>query len=183
MDIFLIVLVVAAVVAYLVIKRKNPGILNKEQRDRRPAMMMTSVMDEINVYTGILDYSGDVNDIFIAGLAHHVKKKDVGYFTGLIGNEPDNPHDRKAMAIYHNQLGKIVGYVPAGILKEYRSWCERKNCKCVGYIFFDGEYLRGRVRAYLPSLSQEEIVEDALEYLEIVADHFGWPSEDVNLSI
>lgn len=183
MGIFLIIIVVAAIVAYFIIRRKDPGILDKTQKDHRPAMMMTTVMDEIDVHTGILDYSDEVNDVFIAGLAHHIRKKDVGYFTGLIGNEPDNPYDRKAMAIYHNQLDKIVGYVPASILKEYRSWCSRKNCKCVGYIFFDGESLRGRVRAYLPSLSQEEIVKDALEYLQIVADHFGWPTEDVNLSI
>ncbi len=173
------ILLVLAVAIDLVWKR----ISKRSKADLRPAMMMTSVMDEIDVQTGILDYSEEVNDIFIAGLAHHVRKKDVGYFTGVIGNEPDNPYDRKAMAVYHNQLGKIVGYVPAAILKEYRSWCGRRNCKCVGYIFFDGEYLRGRVRAYLPDLNQEEIVQDALKYLEEVAEHFGWPTEDVNLSI
>ena len=183
MGIFLIIVAALAIAAYIIIKRKDPGILDKGQTDRRPAMMMTSVMDEIDVHTGILDYSDEANDIFIAGLAHHVGKKDVGYFTGVIGNEPDNPYDRKAMAIHHNQLGKIVGYVPAAILKEYRSWCSRRNCKCVGYIFFDGSSLRGRVRAYLPSLEQEKVVEDALEYLQTVAEHFGWPTEDVNLSI
>lgn len=177
------ILLVAAIAGGYIWKRVSARPKDSQPADRRPAMMMTDVREEINVYTGILDYSDDINDIFIAGLAHHVKKKDVGYFTGVIGNEPDNPYDKKAMAIYCNQLGKIVGYVPSAILKEYRSWCKRRNCKCVGYIFFDGEYLRGRVRAYLPDLEPDEVIKDALEYLEIVADHFGWPTEDVNLSI
>lgn len=178
--IIILLIVIVGLLFYSRIADKLPASAPKE---RRPTMMMTSVMDEIDVCTGILDDSDEVNDVFIAGLAHHVKKTDVGYFTGLVGNESDNPYDRRAMAVYSNQLGKIVGYVPAAILEEYRDWCDRRNCKCVGYIFFDGEYLRGRVRAYLPDLEPDEIIKDAVEYLQQVADHFGWPSEDVNLSI
>lgn len=138
------------------------------------------VTDEPSVFTGILDRSPDVNNVYIAGLSHHCSKRDAGFFSGVIYNEKDNPYDKKAMAIWNHQTKKIIGYVPGAVLDEYRSWCKRKNCPCVGYIFYDSEHLRGRVRSYLPTADQAELIKDAQEYARQVCEHFGWPVPDIS---
>ena len=133
------------------------------------------VTEDIRPFTGILDHSGGVNDFYVAGLAHHCSRKDVGFFTGTVFNDKDNQYNRKAMAVYSNQKERIVGYVPEAILDNYRKWCGRKNCVCIGYIFHDGEALRGRIRAYLPDLDRELMMKDIAEYARQACEHFGWP--------
>ena len=132
------------------------------------------VTSDIKVFTGVLDRSPDINDVFVAGVQHHCTRKNVGFFTGLVYNQKDNPYDKKAMAIGCHQTSKIVGYVPSAILDSYRKWCDKSNCPCCGYIFFDGESLKGRIRAYLPSHDQAEILRDMQEYANLVCEHFGW---------
>ena len=134
------------------------------------------VREDIKIYTDILDRGlVNVNDFFLAGLAHHCSRKDVGFFTGTVFNDKDNQHNRKAMAVYSNQKERIVGYVPEAILDNYRKWCGRKNCVCIGYIFHDGDALRGRIRAYLPDLDRELMMKDIAEYARQACEHFGWP--------
>ena len=172
----IIVLVLAAVAAICVyMDKKNPS--KSAASGRFPA----TPSEDVSIFTEILDR--ETNNIFIAGLEHHCAKKDVGFFTGKIFNESTNAYDRKAMAIGSNQAGRIIGYVPAAILSEYRGWCNRKECRCVGFIFFDGEHLRGRVRAYLPDTEPEKIVQDAQEYISLAADHFGWDITDSEILI
>ena len=120
---------------------------------------------------------------YVAGLEHHCTKKDIGYFTGRIFNEADNAYDKKAMAIGSNQAGKIIGYVPAAVLAEYRKWCKRQDCRCVGYIFFDGEHLRGRVRVYLPDTDPEKLIQDVEAYIKLAAEHFGWNVDGAQIEI
>lgn len=149
------------------------GILSKifGKQEKAP-----EVTDDINVATFILDRGHvDVNDFYVSGLAHHCSKKDVGFFTGTVFNEKDNAYNSKAMAVGNAQTKKIVGYVPEAILDNYRKWCGRKNCTCIGYIFFDGDALRGRVRAYLPDLDQDDVMKDIADYAKQVCEHFGWP--------
>lgn len=145
----------------------------KESEPKKPI-----VTEEPSVFTGILDRA--VNDLYIAGLAHHCSKKDIGFFSGVIFNEKDNPYDKKAMAIGNHANKKIVGYVPSAILSEYRNWCGREKCPCVGFIFFDGEKLRGRVRAYHPKEEMSKAAEDAQEYAKRVCEHFGWVTPNLS---
>lgn len=161
-----IIIIILALVAFLFfLFKKSPA---KEEPGRFPA----TPSEEKTIFTDILDR--ETNNVYIAGLEHHCTKKDIGYFTGWIFNEANNPYDKKAMAIRSNQTKKIIGYVPSAILVEYRRWCKRQDCRCVGYIFFDGEHLRGRVRAYLPDTEPERIVQDVEAYVKIAAEHFGW---------
>ena len=151
------------------------GILSKLFGAKEKAPEIT---EDIRPFTGILDHGGGVNDFYIAGLAHHCSRKDVGLFTGTVFNEKDNAYDRKAMAIGNTQTKTIVGYVPSAILDSYRSWCGKKSCPCIGFVFFDGEALRGRVRAYLTDCGQEDIMKDIADYARQVCEHFGWPVPD-----
>jgi len=167
---------VAGAAIMIVLNKKNPP---KEEPERYQATPAT----DKKIYTGVLDRSDFVNDVFIAGLEHHCSKKDVGWFTGKIFNEADNPYDKKAMAIGCIQSKKIIGYVPSAILTEYRKWCGRKDCRCVGYIFYDGEHLRGRVRAYLPDTDQDKLVQDVESYIKQAAEHFGWNVDGLDIEI
>ena len=150
------------------------GILSKlfGKQEKAP-----EVTEDITVYTDFLDrWRENVNEVFIAGLAHHCSRKDIGFFAGAIVNEKDNKYNPKAMAVWNNQQKRIIGYVPEAVLDEYRSWCKRKTCPCVGYIFHDGEFLRGRVRAYNPDCDQKDMLNDMQEYARQVCEHFGWPT-------
>lgn len=140
---------------------------------------LPEVKSDIRVYTGILDRSSDVNDVFIAGLEHHCTRKDRGFFAGFVFNENDNPYDKKAMAVADPGKKMILGYVPGKVLSEYRKWCKDK-CVCVGYIFYDGEHLRGRIRAYHPDCDKEKMVKDATEYARQVCEHFHWETPTFN---
>lgn len=147
------------------------GIFSKlfgKAEDKAP-----EVHEDIKIFTDILDRGDGVNDVYVAGLAHYCTRKDVGFFAGVVFNEKDNPYDRKAMAIGDTQKKKIIGYIPAAILSEYRKWCKDKHV-CVGYIFYDGEQLRGRIRAYLPDVDKDKMVKDMSEYAKIACEHFGW---------
>ncbi len=123
------------------------------------------------------------NNIFIAGLGHHCSVNDCGIFGGIIFNEKDNSVNKKAMAIGSHQSGKIIGYVPEAILDNYRDWCGRKKCHCVGFVYRQDGKLRGRVRAYHPDCDHELIEKDGSQYLEKVCEIFGWeiPSGDFKI--
>lgn len=134
--------------------------------------------------TDAIDSHTDMyTNIFIAGLAHHCSIKDCGIFGGIIFNEKDNPVDKKAMAIGSHQSGKIIGYVPKAILEDYREWCCRKKCHCVGFVFRKEGHLQGRVRAYHPDCDLELVEKDGSQYLERVCEIFGWeiPSGDFKI--
>ena len=146
------------------------GILSKlfGKQEKAP-----EVTEDAYAYTYILDKSPLIDNVYIAGVKHHCTRKEVGFFTGMVFNEKTNQYNRKAMAIWNNQSNKIVGYVPEAILDEYRDWCKDK-CICVGYVFFDGEHLLGRIRAYHPTLEKELMMKDITEYAKVVCEHFGW---------
>ena len=133
------------------------------------------VMEDLRVFTDLLDRSDVVNDLYISGVKHHLSRRDVGFFAGAIFNDKDNAYDKKAMVIWDGNNKRVVGYVPAAILDDYRSWCKRRKCSCVGYVFYNGETLLGRVRAYLPECPPENLIADAQEYAKVCCEHFGWP--------
>lgn len=140
--------------------------------EQKPAPVL--VTEDVDVFTETLGHSGGFFDFYIAGLAHHCNMSDLGFFIATIFNEKDNPYDRKAMAVGDQNEKKIVGYVPAANLENYRKWCKRQNCIGVGYIYYDRTNLRGRVRAYQKGLDMDLVLKDMQEYANIVCEHFGW---------
>lgn len=164
---FIIVILATAAIIFLLAREGKPA------RERQARLeQLTQVQTEADVYTNILDRQ--VWDVFIAGLGHHCSKDDVGFFSGVVYNESDNPVDKKAMAIGNHFTKKIVGYIPNGILADYREWCGKKSRPCVGYIYWDGEQLRGRARVY-PEMEDTSLIDqDVNKYASLVAEHFGW---------
>lgn len=99
----------------------------------------------------MLNREGDTQDdewhTYIAGVSYHISKYDIGGFTGWIENDINNAHDSKAMGIY-NSFGKLLGYIPAKELLDYRLWCDSKPQPCIGFVYIeDGQY-RGRVKYF-----------------------------------
>lgn len=161
------IIFIAVLVVVLAIGAAQKG--KKARAGERNAEAQATT-DDIHVDTGFKD----ANDFFIAGMSHHCTRRDVGLFTGMVYNDSGNTYDRRAMAVWSHQANRSFGFVPAAILDEYRAWCKGAKCTCVGYVFFDGEMLRGRVRAYLPSCDKDAVMEDISEYARQVCEHFGW---------
>ena len=78
------------------------------------------------------------------------------------------------MAIWSNEKQGVIGYVPSAILDDYRIWSEGRKCSCVGVIFWNGESLRGRVRAYAGALDKGAVKDDMENYTTEASEHFGW---------
>lgn len=149
-------------------------IYGSYRRHKRRRQLLADWMNVTTEASPSTDMDDEVFDMCIAGLMHHCTEWNIGPFIGVVFNEKSNPVDRKAMAIYDTRRNRIIGYVPAAILDEYRHWCKRENRNCVGYIYWDGEYLRGRCRVY-PSVDEVSGIDsDASKYIAQVAEHFGW---------
>jgi len=127
--------------------------------------------EEPDFMGGFKDDDSPYQDVFIAGLVHHCTRADIGPFSGFVYNEKGNSYSSAAMAVWDTRKQKILGYIPEAVLDDYNRWCRRKKCPCVGVLFWDGEYLRGRLRAYIPGTDQSA---DAERYLDDVCEHFGW---------
>lgn len=108
---------------------------------------------------------------YIVGLRYHASVYDIGGFTGWVENDLGNAHDSKAMGIY-NSSGKLLGYIPARELADYRQWCLGYPVPCVGFVFVeDGQY-RGRVKILLPC-NKEFLQTEFTRYLQWVKDNYG----------
>lgn len=108
---------------------------------------------------------------YIAGLPHYASKYDVGGFTGWIENDFGNTCDPKAMGVY-NSFGKILGYIPAKELQDYRDWCRGKPMPCMGFIYIeDGQY-RGRVKILRPC-NEEFLQIEFNRYAQWISDNHG----------
>lgn len=167
--IWIILLIVVAIVAIIfVVSRKGSG----EQPSEEAAVEVT--YPPRSTSTGILD--DEVMEVFIAGLKHHCSKSNIGPFSGVVFHEKDNSFDKDAMAIGDHYTKKIIGYVPKSILGDFRKWCGTKSRPCVGFIYWDGEHLRGQCRVYhvAEGDDMERCVDDATKYTAMVAEHFGW---------
>ncbi len=139
---------------------------NKKRKAGEYNADVQATTEDLYVDTGF-----PAKDVFIAGLAHHCDRADVGMFTGFVYNDKGNAVNRKAMAVWDNRTQKIIGYVPEAVLEEYRDYCGGRRCVCIGYIYDDGEHLRGRFRAYLPEVNPNA---DMDAYAAQVCEHFGW---------
>ncbi len=113
----------------------------------------------------------DSRNTYIAGLSYYATKRDVGGFWGYVVNEPDNKVDPKAMAVI-TVSGKLLGYIPAKELKEYRDWCNGMPRPCVGFLYVHGDQLRGRAKI-LDVSSREFLEREFANYLSWVRSHMG----------
>ena len=107
---------------------------------------------------------------YIAGVKHCVSKNDIGGFCGCVVNDINNKYDNKAMGIYTH--GKLLGYIPAAELKAYREWSETDPMPCVGFIYSEGNELRGKVKILRPCNLKFLEVEFS-KYLQWVNDNYG----------
>lgn len=123
----------------------------------------------------MLNREGDRHDdewyTYIAGVKYHVSKYDIGGFSGWVENDADNTHDPNAMGVY-NSLGKLLGYIPAKELKEYRKWCDAAPMPCVGIVYVDDGSYWGRVKILRPC-NVEFLQSEFSRYLQWVSDNFG----------
>lgn len=123
----------------------------------------------------ILNREGDIQEdewyTYIAGLPYHASKYDIGGFTGWVENDLNNAHDSKAMGVY-SSFGKLLGYIPAKELSDYRHWSDGLPMPCVGFIYIeDGQY-RGRVKILRPC-NEEFLQTEFSRYLQWVKDNYG----------
>ena len=145
-----------------------------QAKGRRSLEKRKEVTTDPYIVTGM---ERQVYDLYIAGLKHHCTDSDIGIFTGAVYNETSNPNDRKAMAVVNAQK-KLLGYIPSKRLEEYWDWSGGEARSCVGYIFWNGNMLLGRVRIYPQSEDMSKAQEDASQYLAQVVSHFGWELND-----
>ena len=81
-----------------------------------------------------------IEDYNIAGINFRKGIKDyVGKFEGYLMPEPDNKHDRNAIAIHHRD-GKHLGYIPAGCTDHIRGLNYRFPIAIYGDIEEDYDY-------------------------------------------
>lgn len=123
----------------------------------------------------MLNREGDTQDdewhTYIAGVSYRISKYDIGGFTGWIENDNTNAYDAKAMGVY-NSFGKLLGYIPAKELADYRLWCNTKPMPCVGFVYIeDGQY-RGRVKILRPC-NEDFLKTEFSRYLQWVNDNYG----------
>lgn len=126
----------------------------------------------------MLNREGDLHEdewhTYIAGVKYHAYKYDIGGFYGWVGPDKDNLHDNKAMGIYasFDSKGKLLGYIPAKELSDYREWCDAQPQPCVGFIFVEDGEMRGRVKILRPC-SEEFLEKEFSRYLQWFKDNFG----------
>lgn len=117
------------------------------------------------------DWQEDGWHTYIAGLHHHVSKYDIGGFTGWVENDHGNTYDSNAMGVF-NSFGKLLGYIPAKELSDYRAWCDAKPQPCVGFVFVEDGQIRGKVKILRPC-NEEFLQKGFSSYLQWVNDNFG----------
>lgn len=108
---------------------------------------------------------------YIAGLPHCASKYDVGGFTGWVENDFDNAYDSKAMGIY-NSFGKMLGYIPAKELLDYRDWCRGESMPCMGFVYVENGQYRGRVKILRPC-NETFLQTEFSRYAQWIYDNHG----------
>jgi len=122
----------------------------------------------------MLNRDGDAHEdewhTYIAGVRHHASKYDIGGFCGYVANDAANSHDPKAMGIYNSF--KLLGYIPAKELEDYRYWSDVEAMPCAGFIYLEDGQMRGRVKILRPC-NKEFLATEFSRYLQWVKDNFG----------
>ncbi len=135
---------------------------NKSKRKNHPHIRMLDQVGESFVdewYTSI------------AGVFYHADSNDIGGFNGWVEADPENTHDRNAMGVY-NFYGKLIGYIPADELGNYRKWCDCEPMPCIGVVSLWNGRLQGKVKIIKPC--NKEFLDNRSEcFLDWVKDKYG----------
>lgn len=122
----------------------------------------------------MLNRPGNVHEdewhTYIAGVNYHASKYDICGFCGYVSNDPTNVHDKNAMGIYNSF--KLLGYIPAKELKDYRQWCDADTMPCVGFIFVEDGKMCGRIKVLKPC-NEDFLETEFSRYLQWVKDNYG----------
>lgn len=125
----------------------------------------------------ILDRPGDSEEdewhTYIAGINYRAVNSDLGGFVGYVTPDPGNRHSPIAMAVI-TASGKLLGYIPAKEVGDFREWCSVRPVPCVGFICRKDGQFAGRVKALLPC-SREFMQKEFTRYFEWVNAHYGAP--------
>lgn len=163
-----IILAVLAILLLSVMKSINDSSQQNQSKTSSSTRQSKPVIKMLN-------REGDVQEdewhTYIAGLSHHASKYNIGGFTGIVANDVNNTRFPDAMGVY-NSSGKLLGYIPAKDLNEYREWCDAMPQPCVGFIFEEDGELRGRVKILRPC-NEEFIQQEFTRYLQWVNDNYG----------
>lgn len=156
------VVVICFLLASLIKASPKSSGKNTDGLKRRPVLQM-------------LNRKGDVHEdewhTYLAGLPHHASKYDIGGFSGWVEADYNNKYDRNAMGVY-NSFGKLLGYIPAKEVLDYRAWCGAKPQPCVGFIYNEDGQLRGRVKILRPC-NEDFLQTEFSRYLQWVNDNYG----------
>lgn len=107
----------------------------------------------------------------IAGVQYRNDVQDIGGFLGYVCSEPNNPHDKNAIAIYRND-GKLIGYIPKDETKDFREWSTKENLPCVGFIKDGDEVaLYGKVKVIDADADETEL--EIVKFVKWLVSNFG----------
>lgn len=123
----------------------------------------------------MLNCKGDPHDdefyTYISGAFHHATESELGGFYGVVTPEPDNTYDHNAMAVCNTDM-KLLGYIPASELSEYRKWSCAAPMPCIGYIYVENKQVHGRVKIFKPC-SEEFLADQFQRYLDWISKNMG----------
>lgn len=134
-----------------------------ETKHRKPELVIRMLNREGDLYQ-------DEWHTYIAGLHYHASKSDVGGFCGYVANDPYNSYDKNAVAIYSKL--KLLGYIPARELADFREWSDGEVMPCIGIIYVEDGQLRGRVKILKPC-NMEFIQKGFSYYINWIKDTHG----------
>ena len=107
----------------------------------------------------------------IAGVQYRNTMQDIGGFLGYVCSEPNNPHDKNAIAIYRND-DKLVGYIPKDEIKDFREWSAKENLPCVGFIKDGDEVpLYGKVKIIDSDKDETEL--EVIKFVKWLVSNLG----------
>lgn len=172
----IVILVIIFALSMFVLSRKAMRANRREHKaSPTPFDSVEDFVKMKNPPIQMLNREGDPQEdewhTYIAGVHHHVSAFSVGGFTGWVANDANNKYDSKAMGIY-NDKGKLLGFIPASELAEYRDWCDAKPQPCVGFIYLDDGKIYGRVKILRPC-NKDFISTEFGRYLSWVKSNYG----------
>lgn len=177
MEVFIIILITAVIMfAIWIMLGTHNNNKPKPSSVPRPHIQKEIIVETLNEEP---EYRGGDFSTYIAGINYHASKNDIGAFVGVVALEPNNPHDKNAIAIYLNN-SEIIGYIGKSEQKDYNEWSSGKPCTCVGYIDENDGKLFGRVKVIKPYNSQY-VEDETRKYLKWALKEYGarFISEDL----
>lgn len=162
---FWLCVIVAVVCLFVMLKIKFGG----SDKIQSPALVQSP-----KPIIKMLNRDGDVHEdewhTYIAGVNHHASKYDIGGFCGYVANDPTNAHDPDAMGVYNSF--KMLGYISAKELKDYRRWCDAGAMPCVGFVFLEDGQMHGLIKVLKPC-NNAFLETEFSRYLQWVKDNYG----------